>query len=325
MAPIYQVEHLTKTYRSGGGVLVANDDVSLTLERGEILGLLGENGAGKTTLVKQLLNLIAPTAGRVLLDGQDIARTAQRVPQRVSYLPQRPYGIQDLTPWQAVYFTAHLRGASRAAAREEADALVAEWQLGPHRDRAIRRLSGGQQRLVGLALALAGRREVLILDEPTNELDPANRHRVWETLLQRNREAGTTILLVTHNLHEAERVVQRVAIMRAGRLLAVGRPAELEARLSRAARTVRVELTLAPGAAANGAARRLRDGWGEGARPAGPDRWSVTASREDLGTVVPRLLEALGAEAVEDLRLQTHGLEDLYLALDPRGVAVPPR
>jgi ABC-type multidrug transport system ATPase subunit len=318
MAPVYQVEHLTKTYRTGGGVVVANDDVSLTLERGEILGLLGENGAGKTTLVKQLLNLVAPTAGRILLDGQDVARAPGRVAERVSYLAQRPYGIQDLTPWQAIYFTAHIRGAARAAARGEADALVEEWQLGQQRDRAIRRLSGGQQRLVGLALALAGRREVMILDEPTNELDPANRHRVWETLLRRNREAGTTILLVTHNLHEAERVVQRVAIMRSGRLLAAGRPGALAAGRAGAARPVRVELTLAPGAAENGALRRLQDGWAGCATPAGADRWTITAPREELATVVPRLLADLGTEAVEDLRLQTHSLEDLYLAFDPR-------
>jgi ABC-type multidrug transport system ATPase subunit len=326
MTPVYQVQHLTKTYRSGSGAVVANEDISFTLERGEILGLLGENGAGKTTLVKQLLNLVAPTAGRVLLDGQDVARAPQRVAERVSYLAQRPYGIQDLTPWQAIYFTAHIRGSSRAAARGEAGALVEEWQLGPHRDRAIRRLSGGQQRLVGLALALAGRREVMILDEPTNELDPVNRHHVWETLLRRNREAGTTILLVTHNLHEAERVVQRVAIMRAGRMLAVGRPGALQARLAGAAgaaRTVHVELTLAPGAAGNGAARRLREDWAGSARPAGADRWSITASREELGTVVPRLLSTVGAEAVEDLRLQTHSLEDLCLALDPRAAPAP--
>jgi ABC-type multidrug transport system ATPase subunit len=318
MGPVYQVEHLTKRYRSGSGLVVANDDVSFTLERGEILGLLGENGAGKTTLVKQLLNLVAPTAGRVLLEGQDVAKAPQRVTERVSYLAQRPYGIQDLTPWQAIYYTAHIRGSSRADARREADALVEEWQLGPHRNRAIRRLSGGQHRLVGLALALAGRREVMILDEPTNELDPANRHRVWETLQRRNQEFGTTILLVTHNLHEAERIVQRVAIMRAGRMLAVGRPGALKARLDRTARTVSVELTLTPGAAGDGAARRLREGWAASARPSGADRWSITASRDELGTVVPRLLEDVGAEAVEDLRLQTHSLEELYLAFDPQ-------
>jgi ABC-type multidrug transport system ATPase subunit len=133
--------------------------------------------------------------------------------------------------------------------------------------------------------------------------------------LRRNQDRGTTILLVTHNLHEAERIVQRVAIMRAGRMLAIGRPGSLD---PQAGRSVRVELTLAPGAAAHGAVARLRDGWAGKARLAGVDRWTITASREELGTVVPRLLAALGADAVEDLRLQTHSLEDLYLALDPQ-------
>lgn len=318
MGHVYEVEHLTKVYRRGREGVVANDDVSFTLEPGEVLGLLGENGAGKTTLVKQMLNLVAPSSGRVLLLGQDIARAPQLVPQRVSYLAQRPYGVQDLTPWQAVYFTAHIRGLSRLEARSQADRLVEEWQLGAQRDRAIRRLSGGQRRLVGLAIALAGRCDVLILDEPTNELDPANRHRVWETLLRLNREAGTTILLVTHNLLEAERVVQRVGIMRAGRMIAVGRPGALKARLSQ---TLQVEVTLTPERSVDGAGLRLAALWPERVRAAGPHRWTLTLAREELGTVVPRLLGELGTEAIEDLRLQTHSLEDLYLAFDRAGGA----
>lgn len=313
MTAIYEVEHLTKVYRRGRDVVTANDDVSLTLERGEILGLLGENGAGKTTLVRQLLNLLAPTSGRILLDGRDISAEPELVPRRVSYLAQRPYGVQELTPWQAVYFTAHIRGLTRTDSRAEADRLVEEWQLGTERDRPIRRLSGGQRRLVGLAVALAGRSQVLVLDEPTNELDPANRHHVWQALLRRNREEGTTILLVTHNLLEAERVVQRVAIMRRGRLIAAGRPGTLKARL---APTAQVEVALAPDAAQNGAARVLREGWAETARQTGADRWTLTVPRAELGTVVPRLFAALGTDAIEDLRLQTHSLEDLYLAFE---------
>jgi ABC-type multidrug transport system ATPase subunit len=319
---VYEVEHLTKVYRRGRETVVANDDVSFALERGEILGLLGENGAGKTTLVKQLLNLVAPTAGRILLEGQDIAQAPGLVSRRVSYLAQKPYGVQDLTPWQAIYFTAHIRGRSRADARREADQLVEEWQLGGQRNRAIRRLSGGQLRLSGMAIALAGRCDVLILDEPTNELDPANRRRVWETLLQRNREEGTTILLVTHNLLEAERVVQRVAIMRAGRVMAIGRPGALKAQLGRA---VQVEVTPAPVRAVDagtdvvgvdGAGTRLAALWPKRVRAIGPSRWALAVERDELGTVVPRLLAELGADAVEDLRLQTHSLEDLYLAFD---------
>jgi ABC-type multidrug transport system ATPase subunit len=313
VAALYEVERLTKVYRRGRDVVTANDDVSLALERGEVLGLLGENGAGKTTLVRQLLNLLAPTSGRVLLDGRDIRTEPELVPRLVSYLAQRPYGFQELTPWQAVYFTAHLRGLSRADSRAEADRLVEEWQLGAHRDRPIRRLSGGQGRLAGLAVALAGRSEVLVLDEPTNELDPANRHHVWQSLLRRNREEGTTILLVTHHLLEAERVVQRVAIMRRGRLIAAGRPGALKARLTP---TAQVEVALAPAAAQDRAARVLREGWADTARPAGADRWSLTVPRAELGTVVPRLLAELGADAIEDLRLQTHSLEDLYLAFE---------
>jgi len=310
---VYEVERLTKEYRRGRDVVRANDDVTFALERGEILGLLGENGAGKTTLVRQMLCLLAPTSGRIFLEGQDISRRPQLVPQRVSYLAQRPWGLQDLTPWQGIYFTAHIRGQSRADARAEADSLIEEWRLGGQRDRPIRRLSGGQRRLVGMAVALAGRSEVLVLDEPTNELDPANRHHVWQTLLRRNREHGTTILLVTHNLLEAERVVKRVAIMRSGRLMAIGRPGALKARLGQ---TVQVEVVLTPDGAQNDGARVLSERWAGQAQADGASRWLLTVSRDDLATVVPRLFAELGTDAIEDFRLQTHSLEDLYLAFE---------
>jgi ABC-2 type transport system ATP-binding protein len=310
----YEVERLTKVYR--GWTIPANEDISFTLEAGEILGLLGENGAGKTTLVKQMMNLIAPTRGTVRLDGVDIAREPDLVPLRVGYLPQRPYAIQDLTVSQAIYLTGHIRGLSRADARREANELVEQWRLERLRDRPIRRLSGGERRLVGMATAIVGGRGILILDEPTNELDPVNRHHVWESLLRLNRERGTTILLVTHNLLEAERVVQRVAIMRSGQMIAVGRPSELKRRLGR---TVQIELTLAPG---EDTVARLRALFGDEAREVAPDRWVIVVPRDDLGEVMPRLLDRLGSETIEDVRLQTHSLEDLYLAFDREGRAI---
>ncbi|MBI2942422.1 MAG: ABC transporter ATP-binding protein [Chloroflexi bacterium] len=316
MPAVYEVKHLTKVYREGA--VVANDDVSLAIERGEIFGLLGENGAGKTTLVKQMMNLIAPTRGCILLEGDDISRTPHLVPLRVGYLAQRPYAIQDLTVGQAIFLTGHLRGLSRRDARQATEALIAEWRLGALRDRPIRKLSGGQLRLVGLATALVGGREILILDEPTNELDPANRFHVWEALRRRNREAGVTILLVTHNLLEAERVIQRVAIMRGGRMIAIGRPGELKARLGE---TVQIELTLVPGQ--NAGARLSALGLGD-VRSAGAERWSLTTRKDDLGATITRLLDEVGSEAIEDLRLQTHSLEDVYLAFDHDGRHLAP-
>ncbi len=310
--PVYQIEALTKYYGKGWASRQerpANDAINLQIEPGEVFGLLGSNGAGKSTLIRQMVNLTAPTSGRVVLFGYDIARKPEAVARYVAYMPQKPQALLDLTVEEAIYFTGHLRGMSRAAAKHEAAQLVEEWGLGEVRKKAVRHLSGGQHRLVGLAITLVADRPVMILDEPTNDLDPAYRRQVWDRLVDFNRTRGTTIILVTHNVQEAERVIGRVAIMSRGQVVGLGRVGELKAHIDG---SVRLELFVKPEyiaevepfLAGHERAKRVQAG-----------QWSVLLPRQGAEDAIHAVLSGVRLERLEDFRVQTATLEDVYLAL----------
>lgn len=297
---VYEVNDLTKIYPQQ--TIPANDRLRLSVEAGEIFGLLGDNGAGKTTLIRQMANLLAPTSGSIRLFGKPLTTSSLYVPSLIGYMPQVGEALNNLTIGETLYFTAHLRGSSRRDARAERDRLLDLFDLGKARDRQITQVSGGQKRLVMLATTLITQPPVLLLDEPTNDLDPHHRRLVWDTIREVNREHGTTIILVTHNVIEAEKVIQRVGIMRAGKLIAVGRPSALKANLNR---QLRLEIVFPPGSPPvlpNGSTPRELT----------PGRWQLLIERE----AAPAYLEALnGGSVVEDFSLSTATLEDLYLSL----------
>jgi ABC-2 type transport system ATP-binding protein len=293
----YDVQNVVKYYPKQKRP--ANKDVTLQVDEGEIFGILGDNGAGKTTLVRQMVNLLRPTSGRIALFGQDVGSDPLYVSMNVGYMPQETHALNNLTVGEALYFTAHLRGLSRADARRERDELMALWQMERLRDKYSLRLSGGERRLLRLAAAMAGAVPVLILDEPTNDLAPQRRRLVWDVLSQINRERGTTIIFITHDAIEAEKVIQRVGIMREGELVAVGRPSELKGTIDR---KLRLEMFLSPGATP-----RL---------PAGlighqvqPGRWIAWVERSEASAV----LNSLDVDQLDDFRLYSATLEDLYV------------
>jgi ABC-2 type transport system ATP-binding protein len=297
MGVVYTIENLTKFYPKQ--LSPANRGISFEIHQGEIFGFLGDNGAGKTTLVRQMVNLLRPTSGRITLLGKPVAGNPQHVAVHVGYMPQMAHALNNMTVGEALYFTAHLRGLSRADARRERDALLELWQMGPLRDKYSTRLSGGERRLLRLAVAMAGRLPVLILDEPTNELAPQRRRLVWDVLSQINRERGTTILFITHDAIEAEKVIQRVGIMRDGELVAVGRPGDLKRHIDQ---KLRLELFFVPDAPPQ--------------LPAGlthhelqPGHWIVWIERSDASAV----LERFDLGQLDDFRLYSPTLEDLYV------------
>jgi ABC-2 type transport system permease protein len=231
------VDDLTRIHRGGGGeAVLANDRLSFTVRRGEVFGLLGPNGAGKTTLVSQLLGLVRPTSGSVTVAGIDVVADPDAVKAVTGYLPQTGLAMRMVEVRRALHYTGRLRGQPEREARAQTDELLDELGLGPVADRYVDRCSGGMMRLVNVGMALMGRPALLVLDEPTNELDPHNRRLVWEVLARRAAVEGTTVVLVTHNVLEAERAVHRVAVMRAGRITALGTPGELKARMGDLAR-----------------------------------------------------------------------------------------
>ncbi|GII62126.1 ABC transporter ATP-binding protein [Sphaerisporangium krabiense] len=293
----YEVRDLVKVYPKQPAPAV--DGVTFHIDEGEIFGLLGDNGAGKTTLVRQMVNLLRPTSGGITLFGRDIREDPRHVPALVGYMPQSGAALNRLTVGEAVYFAGHLRGLARKAAARERDLLLEELRIGPIRDKSSARLSGGQRRLLQLGVAMAGHPPVLILDEPTNDLDPVNRKYVWDVLRRWNAEHGTTIVLITHDAVEAEKVIQRVGIVQRGRFTALGTPRELKKTI---ALQVRVELAFEPGDPPGLPAGMAP--WREG-----PDFLSLMVDHADT----PELLANLDFSKVTDIRLHSATLEDLYL------------
>jgi ABC-type multidrug transport system ATPase subunit len=294
---VYDIRGLTFQYP--GRPRPANQDLNLQIHTGEVFGLLGDNGAGKTTLVRQMVNLLAPTAGTITLFDQPIASRALHVPLHVGYMPQESHALNNLTVGEALYFTAHLRGLGRADARAHAREQLTLWQIESLRDQPSTRLSGGQRRLLRLAVAAAGHPPVLVLDEPTNDLDPQRRRLVWEVLRRLNAEHGTTIIFITHDAIEAEKVVQRVGILRQGEMAALGRPSDLKRAIDD---QLRLELFFSPAAPP-----RLPPDLT--VHTLQPGRW-LALLRRDQATAV---LESLDLNQVDDFRLYSATLEDLYL------------
>lgn len=294
---VYDIRDLTKIYP--GQTAPANKNISLQIRQGEIFGLLGDNGAGKTTLVKQMANLLTPTSGEIWVMERPSPPNSTFIPQHVGYMAQDGMAFNSLTVAETLYFTAHLRGLGRNDARRERDRLVELLQLGDLRRRTPAKLSGGQKRLLQLAATMAGSPPILILDEPTNHLDPQRRQQVWQILRQLNREQGTTIIFITHDAIEAEKIIQRVGIMRDGELVALGKPGQLKRQVDK---KLRLELFFPPGAPPP-----LPDGLVPRELDAG--RWLVYLEKAEATAV----LNTLDLDCLDDFRLHSATLEDLYL------------
>jgi ABC-2 type transport system ATP-binding protein len=218
--PAIVVEHLHKRY----GPRVAVDDVSLRVDPGEIFGILGTNGAGKTTTVEMIAGLRRPGRGAVSLLGLDPRRDRAKVRQVLGVQLQESYVHGALTVSELIGLYRSFYPNPRPA-----DELVELVGLEEQRRVRFEKLSGGQQQRLSIALALVGRPRVVILDELTTGLDPRARRRMWTTI-ERLRDEGVTIVLVSHAMEEVERLCDRVALLDAGRVVAVETPAGLVAR-----------------------------------------------------------------------------------------------
>ncbi len=223
VAPAVLVDGLSVRF----GDVEAVRDVSFAISPGEVFGLLGPNGAGKTTAIRVLTTLLRPTVGRALVAGHDVVREGLAVRLAIGYVPQAISVDGALTARENLEFYARVTGVSRAERPERIAVVVDAMGLGSFLDRLGRTLSGGMLRRLEIATALLNRPQVLFLDEPTVGLDPTARRVVWERLEGLREEAGTTLLVTTHQMEEAERQCERIAIMDLGALVAQGTPAEL--------------------------------------------------------------------------------------------------
>jgi ABC-2 type transport system ATP-binding protein len=208
-----------------------------------VFGLLGPNGAGKTTLISQILGLAKPTAGTITIDGVDVVRAPAVARQDCSYQPQTGSPVQGLSPREAITLAGSLRGGARANINQRCTELIAALALGEWENK-LTPLSGGVSRLVGFAMAAVVPGRIVILDEPTNDVDPLRRKLLWQQV-RALADNGAAVLLVTHNVLEAERCVDRLAIVDHGRVISQGTPASMKSDLGSA---LRLELVLEPGA-----------------------------------------------------------------------------
>lgn len=214
--------HLVKTF----GHLVAVNDVTLTIPRGEFFAMLGPNAAGKTTTLKVLAGLMKPTRGAARVCGFDVQEESLEARRRLAFVPDFPFLYEKLTPWEFFRFTGQVFRMAEARIQTGVEALVARFNLGEFVRKPIEGLSHGTRQRVAMVSALLHEPEVLVIDEPMVGLDP-HHARVLKDVLKERARAGVTVLVSTHQLSLAEEMADRIGIMHQGRLVAVGAPETL--------------------------------------------------------------------------------------------------
>jgi ABC-2 type transport system ATP-binding protein len=320
---ILVVENLVKTYPGGrkSPPVEAVRGVSFTVERGEFFGLLGPNGAGKSTTIGCISSLVRPTSGRILVDGVDVAREPQEAKRRIAVVPQARNLDRDLSVREVLTYHGRYFGLAAKEREARADRLLAELQIADKAGAKPLTLSGGQQQRVMIARALMHDPKVVLLDEPTTGLDPQARRLLWEAL-RGLHERGTTFILTTHYMDEADRLCQRLAVVDHGRILTLDTPAALKRSLPGAQVLdlwVRSPRPLAP---------RLREVPGVlnlEAAEAGPEGDGLERLRlfvDPADGLLDRVLHAVrdGGADLHHVNLSQPSLEDVYIHLTGRGL-----
>jgi ABC-2 type transport system ATP-binding protein len=217
-----ELQHITKKF----GDLVAVNDLSLTVEKGEFFAVLGPNAAGKTTTIKILTGLIKPTAGTARVAGFDVQEQPLEMRRRLSYVPDFPFLYDKLTPWEFIRFTGQMFRMDDARIQSSGATIIERFNLGDYVHKPIEGLSHGTRQRVAIASALLHDPEVFVIDEPMVGLDPQHARIVKDILKERSR-AGMTVFLSTHQLSVAEEMADRIGIIHQGRLIAAGTREEL--------------------------------------------------------------------------------------------------
>ena len=307
------VRGVTKSF----GEVRALGGVDVDVPKGTVLGLLGPNGAGKTTLVRVLTTLLTPDAGTASVVGLDVVADAAALRHRIGLAGQYAAVDENLTGLENLTMVGRLYGASRAAAKRRGAELLERFDLSDAGDRVTSTYSGGMRRRLDLAAALVAKPPVVFLDEPTTGLDPRSRLTLWETIENLVSE-GTTVLLTTQYLDEADRLADSITVIDHGRVIASGTSDELKDRVG----GERVEVVLEDGADAERAVAALA-GMSDEA-PAAQDGLVSLPVRTRRGVIAQavRLLSDQGI-GVDDINLRRPTLDDVFLALTGHAAEEP--
>ncbi len=300
---LIEVEDLTKVF----GTITAVDHVSFEVREGEIFGFLGPNGAGKTTTTRILTGVIPRSGGSARIFGYDILKEPVRVKQRFGVVPETSNAYVDLTAWQNLMLMGDLYGLDRARAERRSHDLLETLGLSVRRGQKVQGYSKGMKQRLILAMALLHEPELLFLDEPTSGLDVQSTQMILSMLRALNAD-GTTIFLTTHNMEEANRLCDRVGIIRSGRIVAIDAPERLKTTIDR---VHRIEVSfdreiggdlLSGLAGITGAART-------------GDKWQITAENQD--TAIRSLVSFSRQEGIAILTLNTlaPSLDEVFLRL----------
>jgi ABC-2 type transport system ATP-binding protein len=223
MAPIIEIRDLTKKF----GNVAAVDHLDLEIQEKEILGLLGPNGAGKTTAILMLTTVIKPTDGTAVVGGYDIRKNPEKVRGLIGVAFQEPKMLWVSTPWDIVNWHAKVCGLSTQERKKRVKEILESVDMWDARHKTVHALSGGMRKRVEMAKVLIQRPKIAIVDEPTAQIDIVGKHKVWNMLLEL-RDSGSTIILATNELYEADQLSDRVAIMHRGKLLVCDTPKKLK-------------------------------------------------------------------------------------------------
>ncbi len=297
---LLEIEHVSKVYRGGAR---ANDDISLSVEAGEVFGLLGPNGAGKTTLVNQIIGLLIPTSGTIRVAGVNTVENPGFARKASSFQPQTQIPIEGMNPYQAIELAGRLRGGRADQVRERTRKLIEAFELGQWTNKGGEALSGGVRRLVAFCMAAIVPGQITILDEPTNDVDPLRRRLLWQQV-RMLADQGSAVLLVTHNVLEAERSVDRLAIIDHGKVIGSGTPSSMK---NGYANYLRLELLFEPGAKLPALPAFLSHTVNGGRRLIG----RVEAGDVNQATLWANQMKA--DQIVEEYSLGPSTLEDVYI------------
>ena len=305
-AIVLQTRLLTKRY----GPLTAVDGLSLDIYEGEVFGLLGPNGAGKTTSINLMCGLLKPDSGQVIIHGKPITNADASQRSRVGVCPQNIVLWSQLTCLEQIVFIGSMYGMNGRAARQRSEQLLTDLDLLEKRDSLARTLSGGMQRRLNLAMALVHDPEILVLDEPEAGLDPQSRVLVREYIKSLARQK--TVILTTHNMDEAERLADRVAILDHGKLLTLDTPKALKHTVGEGD-VLEIETEEGAGGRALSAISQL-------VPQVSTSDHTLVIRAHGVVELLPAILDALRAVDAHpgEVRLRANTLEDVFLSLTGR-------